>query len=204
MTEAQYDHNAPDEDLTLARTSTEQLPIDHRVASLRGPTAIDIGRKLWLFAGMIGLVIFAVALVVSLVSATNDNARINRMKSQGISVIVTVTYCSGNLSGSGSGSAGYTCRGDYTVDGVHYNERIGSMSTFVASGTTVRAVADPARHSTVVLASVVRASTSSADAFIPSGLLSIAFIALTVAFLRMARRSETHRRATSSTARDQR
>lgn len=174
MTEANAEHPSPDD----------------RVASLRGPTAISIGRKSKLFAGAIGLILQAAVLVVSFLSVTNNNARVDRMKAHGIPVTVTVTNCRGNIGGSGSNSAGYTCRGDYTVNGISYHELIGSMATFSAPGTAVRGVADPSRHSTVVLSSAIKSSKASNGAFIPFGLLAIVFVALTLVFLRVARRSK--------------
>jgi hypothetical protein len=203
MTEAEHDEAIPHEDLAFAGANAERQSLDDHVTSLRGPAAASVGRTLWLFAGALGLVLFAIALVVSFISATNDNARIDRMKAHGIPVIVTVVDCIGNIGGSGSNAAGYTCRGDYTVGGTTYRELIGSMTTFSASGTPVRGVADPSQHSTVVLASAIRTSVASPKAYVPPGLFTTVLVALTLALLRVARRSEPPRRAPTAAARPQ-
>jgi len=156
----------------MTRTATPRARLlvrstrDGRTASLRGAEPAKIGRTFWLFAGAFGLVVFAAIVVVSFLSAANDNARIDRMKMHGIPVTVVVTGCTGNIGGSGSNVTGYTCRGTYTVDAIHYHDIIGSMSTFAVPVTSVRALVDPSRHSTVESLSAVRASTSSPKRYI--------------------------------------
>src|SRR5665213_2650707 len=98
----------------MTEANTDLPSPDDHVASLRGATAVSVGRRAKLVAGSLGLVALAAVLVVSFLSVTNDNARIDRMKANGIPVTVTVTNCRGNIGGSGSNSAGFTCRGDYT------------------------------------------------------------------------------------------
>jgi len=162
---------------------------DDHVATLRGPAAVSVGRTFWLVAGAIGLLVFGVALVVSLLSVANDNARIDRMKADGIPVMVTVTGCNGNLGGSGSNGAGYTCRGTYSIGHTSYHEQIGSMTTFAATGTPVPGVVDPSHLGSVVLASAVTSSQSSTWAYLRPGLLAVALVILLLAFLRVVRRS---------------
>ena len=173
----------------MTETNAEHPSPDGSVVSLRGPAAVSIGRRLKLVASGLGLVIFAVALTVSFLSILNDNARFNRMMAHGIPVSVTVTNCRGNIGGSGSNSAGYTCRGVYAVNGINYDEPIGSKITFTRPGTEVSAVVDPSHHGTVVLSSAIRTSAASQWRYLPLVLLSLVFVALILAFLRVARRS---------------
>jgi hypothetical protein len=189
MTEAN-DDTYPHKDLDREDPNTEVPSPDDRATSLRGPAPVSVGRRFWLLAGVFGLVVFAVVLVVSFLSVSNDNARIDRLKTHGIPVTITVTSCIGNIGGSGSNSAGYTCRGDYTVNGATYREIIGSMATFSATGTTVRGVVDPSHHGTVVLSSALRNSSASPSRYVAPGLLGIALVALTLALRRVARRAE--------------
>lgn len=130
------------------------------------------------------LAIFAVAIVVSFISATNDNARIDRLKNHGVAITVTVTSCVGNIGGSGSNAAGYTCSGTYSIHGVRYQEVIGSKTTLSTAGTIVHAVADPSRPSTVELASSVARSSSSRSVYVVPILLAILFLVLGFALLR--------------------
>jgi hypothetical protein len=170
--------------------------------TLRGPNARSIGGSFWYVAGAILLAVFAVAIVVSFISATNDNARIDRLKNHGVAVTVTVTSCVGNIGGSGSNAAGYTCSGSYSVHGVRYQEVIGSKTTLSTAGTTVRAVADPSRPSTVELASSVAMSSSSFSDYVVPILLAILFLLLGLALLRRYR--SLSRRAAATTSPDSR
>ncbi|MGC1420026.1 MAG: hypothetical protein WA786_07905 [Acidimicrobiales bacterium] len=184
------DRPATSEGLASARASDEP-PRDRPVSSLRGASAASVGRRFWLVAGALTLAAFTAALVVGFVSVANDNARVERLKDHGLPVTVTVINCIGNVGGSGSNGAGYTCRGRYTVGSNAYRELIGSMTTFSASGTTVRAIADPAHHSSVVLASAVEASSASSGSFVVLGLLSLLLVALAGGLTRVARRSRS-------------
>lgn len=120
MTEANDDTADPHRDLDLEGPNTDISSINDRATSLRGPAPVSVGRRFWLFAGVLGLVVFALVLVVSFLSVTNDNARTDRMKSHGIPVTIAVTSYIGNIGGSGSNSARYTCCGNYTVSGTTY------------------------------------------------------------------------------------
>lgn len=156
----------------------------HDIVSLRGPEVQNIGRRFWITASAVILVGLASIVVVSFVSAVIDNARINRLKNHGVSVIVTVTNCVGNIGGSGSNSAGYTCHGKYQVNGVLYQEIIGSKTSFSAPGSKVRGVADPAQTSTVEIASAVASSSSSSTVYIIPVLLALLVITLALVLLR--------------------
>ncbi|HEY5265186.1 MAG TPA: hypothetical protein VIJ40_00065 [Acidimicrobiales bacterium] len=181
----------------MTEANTELPSPNEHVASLRGAAAVSVGRRAKFVVGALGLIALAAVLVVSFLSVTNDNARIDRMKASGIPVTITVTNCRGNIGGSGSNSAGYTCRGDYSVGGATYHELIGSMATFSAPGTAVHGVADPSHHSTVALSSAVKSSKASDGAFVPLGLLTLVFVALSLVFLGRARRPTPPRRTPS-------
>jgi hypothetical protein len=159
--------------------------------SLRGAQAQPIGHTFWRVVGTLVMVVFASIVTVSFISAANDNARIGRLKSHGVSVQVSVTGCVGNIGGSGSNAAGYTCRGSYRVDGVRYVEVIGSKSTLSDPGSIVRGVADPQRPNTVELASAVASSSASSSAFLVPGLLTLLWVALAVVWLRRRHSSRT-------------
>jgi hypothetical protein len=170
---------------------------DARVTPLRGAAAVSVGRTFWLVAGALVLAVFAAALVLSFISVASNNARIDRMKSSGIPVNVSVTGCDGNLGGSGSNGAGYTCRGVYKVGDVTYHEDIGSMTTFAATGTVVRAVADPSHRGTVELSAALATSKASGGAYVRPGLLTLVFVVLTLLFTRVAQRSRSRPGAAS-------
>ena len=191
------DEAIPHRDLGVDGATADQVSLAHRAVSLRGAAAINVGPRFWLIAATIGLIVFAAVLVVSVDSVATNHARVNRMKSHGIPVVVTVTSCDGNLGGSGSNAAGYSCRGDYTVDGTTYHEAIGSKSTYSPPGAQVRAIVDPSHHTTVVLSSAVKASEDSPWAYGVLGLLAVALVALALALLRLARPSVATRHRAS-------
>lgn len=201
MTETEHENEVAPEGPGSA--SAERHSLDDRATSLRGAAPATVGRKFWLLAGALGLAIAAAVLAASFISATNDNARIDRLKAHGIPVSVTVVACIGNLGGSGSNGTGFTCRGDYRVGATTYHELIGSMTTFSAPGTTVRAVADPSQHTSVVLASALRSSAASRARYVAPGLLTVVLFALVLALLRVARRSKPPRDTPSAPARTQ-
>jgi hypothetical protein len=193
MTESKNDETVPSG--PAHESSDSQRPTSEgSLTSLRGASAVGVGRKFWLYAGGLALVIFAVVVVVSFLSAANDNARIERMKAHGIPVAVTVTNCTGNLGGSGSNGAGFTCEGSYSAGGTTFHEVIGSMITFASPGAVVHAVADPSQPGSVVLASAIKSSVASSRAYLRPGLLALVLIALALVFLRVARRSASTRR----------
>jgi hypothetical protein len=149
-----------------------------RVASLRGASVAGSGRRVGQIALGSFLAIAAVLLVVGFISASNDQARISRLRSSGIPVTVTVAGCIGNLGGSGSNGAGYTCHGSYVVQGRTYHEVIGGEAAYVETGRRLSGVADPSQPSTVVLANSVAQPSSSTGSYVLLVLLTVAYLAL--------------------------
>lgn len=158
---------------------------------LRGASAQRIDVRFWRYAGTAAFAAFTVIVIVSFISASNDNSRIERLKNHGISVVVTVTDCVGNIGGSGSNAAGYTCHGSYRVDGVRYLETIGSMTTMSATGTKVRGVADPERPNSIELASTLATSSTSLSVYVVPSVLALLAIGLSLVLLRR----QLHQRA---------
>ncbi len=158
------------------------------VAPLRGAAPNPTRARIWIVAAFACLLLLAVAVAASFVSASRDNARVERLKAQGIAVNVTVSDCRGNLGGSGSNSVDYTCHGDYRLGATTYHEVIGAMTTFSSAGSVVRGVVDPSQHGYVTLASALEHTTPSSSAYVVPGLLAIALLALTFALWRVTRR----------------
>lgn len=167
---------------------------NERVAAMRGGDAVGVAPRAWVVVGALGLLVVGALLVISAISAANDNARITRMKDHGVAVTAVVQSCVGNLGGSGSNAANYTCRGRYVVAGTAYDEVIGAMSTFAAPGSHVAAVADPSRPSTIELGTAVASVTASWRAYVAPGLLGLALLALLAGFVRLVRRRKWVRR----------
>lgn len=171
----------------------EQVRTAARVAALRGASPVGVGRRFWVALGALALAAFAVTIVVSFVSSTHDNARIDRLKAHGIATSATVDNCIGNLGGSGSNASSYTCSASYTVDTVTYHEVVGAMNTFAAPGTRLAVVADPTQPSTIELASAVASASSSSGAYVAPGLLGVLFFVLAIGYLRLVQRPRSPR-----------
>jgi hypothetical protein len=157
------------------------------VASLRGAEAQRIGGRFWFVVCVLVAIVIAVFIVVSFITAVNDNARADRLKTHGIAVVVTVTSCAGHIGGSGSNAAGYTCYGTYRVHGVRYQEVIGSKTTSSPAGTTVHVIADPSHPSTIELESAIAASSTSESAFVVPSIVAVLFVALSLVVVRARR-----------------
>ena len=180
----------PSDDVTHASADLTGglAPTSNGPGRLRGADAPPVAGRFWAASGVVVLVLLAVVIVVSLLSAANDNARINRLRTSGVAVSVTVSNCIGNLGGSGSNAANYTCQGHYRVGATNYDETIDGLTSFVATGRHVAAVADPSNPSSITLASAVASSRASTARFVVPGLLGLVWFVVTVAYVRRWRR----------------
>jgi hypothetical protein len=179
--------------------NVEPVPSDEPVASLRGAAAAGDIRKAgpWFAIGT-GILLVVIAVVV-LLGSLSDRATTNRLKSEGIHVSASVTECIGNLGGSGSNSAGFTCHGRYVVRGGHYEEVISGLQTFAPQGTKVAVIADPQRLSTIETVAQLEASTTSMVPFVVSGALLLAGLGLGWVGLRSIRRRSSDVEAVATT-----
>ncbi len=98
----------------------------------------------------VALVAVTVVAVVLIVAGIQKNSQIRSLQSNGVPVEATVTGCLGQLGGSGSNAAGYSCTVTYTVAGHGYQANLPGTGP-VAAGSTVRGVVasnDPALFTT--------------------------------------------------------
>ena len=95
------------------------------------------------------LVVLCIILNVTLMTH-QDQARYVRLTQHGVPVNVRVLSCIGNLGGSGSTSAGYTCTVTYQASGRNYRVTLQDQAVFEKTGSTVAAVADPANATYVI------------------------------------------------------
>jgi hypothetical protein len=137
--------------------------------------------------GVVVLVLLAAGVVVSYVTVVSDNARLSRLHSHGLVVPVRIESCLGNLGGSGSNSASYTCRGSYVVGSTHYVEVVNGLSHLVATGSLVVGVVDPANTHDVILLSALRGEHSSSSRFLTPVLLTLGWATLVLFTLRRRR-----------------
>jgi len=128
--------------------------------------------------GLLALALLGVGLFVV---GIHKNAQITDLRQHGVPVEMTVTGCLGQLGGSGSNTAGYACRGTYTIDGHRYEEAIPG-NVLRAPKTTVRAVADPGKPGLVSTANDVASEHASAKVFVVPTILLVVLVLLLAAF----------------------
>ncbi len=91
---------------------------------------------------MLALVVAALggAIIVLVVAGVHKNEQITELRDHGEAMTITVKSCLGELGGSGSNVAGYTCTGAYKVRGVVHVGTIPS-NVMLAPGERLRGVA---------------------------------------------------------------
>jgi len=173
-------------------TGTEASGVDSRtdaagavaepVMTLRGAgvevNVRAVGRAL--FAAC--LATLAVLVAVLFVAAAHKNDQINRLHRDGVRVEITVTGCLGQLGGSGSNAAGYSCRGSFDLDGRRYVEGIPG-NTLYPPGTTLRAVTVPSDPALVATVRAVEGEHASWKVFILPGTLLLVLVLLVTALV---------------------
>ena len=158
-------------------------------STLRGPAPLAAPPKLGFIIGAVALAVIAVVIAISFVSAQRDNARIERLQNDGISLVAIAHDCLGNLGGSGSNASSYTCRASYRVGDTSYLEIVGHMNTFVSPGTHLRVVADPRQPSTIVLASSLASVSVTARTYLVPSVLSVIFVGIVTWYFYRRRQS---------------
>lgn len=179
-------------------TTTGSGTAEQRIGRLRGAGVenVDARRLGWAAAG-VAMVVLAVLVVVLFLAGARKNAQIASLRQDGVPVVATVTTCEGQLGGSGTNAAGYTCRGRYQLDGRTYVETLPG-TTRLDPGTRIRAVAVPGDPGLVSPAGTVAAERPSATVYVlPSALLALLLLAGAGAIL-VARRARGGGGAASS------
>jgi len=148
-----------------------------RIGTLRGPAVqVDARRaaRVVVVAVLVGLCVLTVALFVA---AVNKDSAIVRLQQHGVPVEVTVTSCLGNLGGSGSNAASYTCSGTFSLDD-HQTDVIDGTTTFHRSGSTIAAVTDPSDPADLATATTVATTHRSGSAYVVPIILAVVLVLL--------------------------
>ena len=140
MTDPESDYPDAPDPVGGSRPASDDRP----VTTLRGASVdVDI-RRTGQVIGWICCAALIVTGLVLLVAGLNTNDQINRLRSQGVPVSVTVTACIGLIGGTGGQGAGYSCTGTYRVDGTQYRQTIPGTAAFHQVGSTIAGVVVPA------------------------------------------------------------
>ncbi len=169
---------------------TEPSPMVDRPIALE-PVTILRGARVQVDALRAGRVIVGVclgglALAAGLLfwSGAHKNAQIDALRQHGVAVQDRVGGCLGQLGGSGSNAAGYTCTGTFSLDGQRYTETIPG-STLLAPGATIRIVAVPGDPPLIATAPQVASERPSGSVFVlPTVFLGVLVLVLGATVLR--------------------
>ena len=153
----------------------------------------------WRALGLVLALLLIAISVVGLVSTQRDATRLHTLRSRGLAVDVRVTTCIGNLGGSGSNAADYTCHGRYRVGTTTYTETIEGLSGFTAPSTTVRGVVDPHHPGEVTWQTALAHENVSASRYVISGGLSLVGLLLAALVVRGRRRASSSTEAPAAT-----
>lgn len=162
--------------MTLALTHLAPRPATEPLSALRNTRVAADGRRVALGVGVSLVVALGVTAVMLFLSGLHTNAQIDRLHQGGVPVEVTVTGCIGELGGSGSNAAGYTCRGSFTLGGGRYTETLPGNER-LDPGTLVSAVAVPGDPALVTPTAILAGEHPSSRLFIvPAALTALAVV----------------------------
>ncbi|HEX4082517.1 MAG TPA: hypothetical protein VHX40_06080 [Acidimicrobiales bacterium] len=160
-----------------------------RVATLRGAGVGAVnGRRLATIVVGLCLVVVAVLAVVFFVAGLHKNDQTTRLHQHGVPVTITVTSCVGQLGGSGSNAAGYTCQGTYLLDGHRYTEPVPG-TTLHPPGSMLAGVALPGDPALVTTTTVLATEHPSNGVFILPAVLLAVLVVGTVGLVAWRRRA---------------
>jgi hypothetical protein len=151
---------------------------------IRGGGGVEVdSRRIVQWAGLLIVLALAGVVIALTLSAAADNSRQTKLKEHGIPVEVTVTGCVGIGSGIGQATAGYTCRGSYSLDGTEYSAVIRGANQALPPGDVIQGVTvrgDPGLLST---AEAARKQHSSSKSFVTPIILGAITILLAVGLI---------------------
>jgi hypothetical protein len=151
------------------------------IASLRG-AKVDADPRRVARAVLVVVAATLVGVIATLaVTGVQKNEQITELRNQGESVIVTVASCRGELGGSGSNVASYSCTGSYTVRGTAYTATLPGTAR-LGPGSTLRGVVSRSDPSLFTLTSVLNGEHASWRVFLAplalAALLAVGLLAL--------------------------
>jgi hypothetical protein len=151
-------------------TATGKSPVSEAeplapFTNLRGASvqveASRIGRAV---VGLVGAVLLASAILFLFVGLDKNN-QITQLQHVGVALDARVSACLGELGGTGSNAAGYSCKGSFTLDQKRYDVTIPGDELRLP-GSTVRVVTLPTDPLLVETAQRLKNEHPSAGVFV--------------------------------------
>jgi hypothetical protein len=160
---------------------------------------VDVRRAGRVLGGLC-LVALAVLAVVLFAVGAHKNDQITDLHQHGVPVTITVSGCRGLLGGSGSNSAGYTCRGNVTLHGHRYNEPIPDDALY-APGAKIPGVAVSGNPPLLSTAHALETEHASWNVFVaPAVLVFVLVLMVGVVVIKRRRTGRTSPRPPSVAA----
>jgi len=173
--------------MTEATPEAPQL----RGATVRGRPTLS-GRR----ALIATLAVIAASLALVLNAYASDYQRVSDMRTNGVQSTLSVSSCIGNLGGSGSNGAGYTCTGTYRFNGSSLSSTLADWSSFVAPQTRLCVDIDPRAPHFVVTCTEHDHLATPQPPYVAIGLLGVALVATLTGLWRGRRRGANAKVAT--------
>lgn len=161
---------------------------------LRGAAVEADAHRVGAVISSLCVALLSATVVVLVLSGIDKNDQINELRSQGVPVEVTISHCLGLMGGSGSNSAGYSCKGFFILDGRRHSDQIPGTALHPV-GSRFRAVAVPGDPGIVSTPQAIASEHASWTVFIVPSLL-VVVLGLFLAVL--ARMRPRYRAARSS------
>jgi uncharacterized membrane protein len=138
------------------------------------------------------VVLVSLALVTTLlyVAGVHKNSQIDSLRHHGRAIPASVVGCEGELGGSGSNAAGYTCKVRFTLAHHTYDETLPG-NVFLRPGAQLTAVVVPSDPQLVSTPAIVAADHTSNRVFILPTVLLVVFLALGATVIVWSRRRRT-------------
>jgi hypothetical protein len=145
--------------------------------NLRGASVhVEVSRIGRVLSGLVGAALLTFAILFLFVGL-NKNNQITQLQRAGVVVDARVSACLGELGGTGSNAAGYSCKGSFTLDQKTYDVTIPGDQLRLP-GSSVRVVTLATDPLLVETAQRLKGEHSSAGVFVLPAALLAAFILL--------------------------
>lgn len=162
------------------------------VASLRG-AKVDVDPRKAARAVLAIVLATLVGIIAFLsIAGVRKNDQITELRDHGEPVAVTVASCLGELGGSGSNVAAYSCTGTYAVRGSAYTVALPGTAQ-LAPGRRLRGVVSEEDPSLFTLASVLAGEHASWRVFLTPLVLAVLLVVVLLALRQLRARARTRR-----------
>jgi hypothetical protein len=138
--------------------------------------------------------LFALSLVLA-VEAAQRYQRIDRLRAEGVPVVVTVTDCLGLASGTGITEVGFSCRGSFHLGTHTYHAGIDGSADLYPVGASLDGVTVPGDPQILYTAAAARTLHTTWAWFVAPAALFLVAIAVLVVGLRLFGRRRPPRQA---------